>query len=78
MLTRCYIPASPDYKNYGGRGIEVCARWQNSFDAFVSDMGPKPTPEHSIERKNNDGNYDPNNCKWATSKEQQQNRRRRG
>jgi hypothetical protein len=73
MKRRC---ENPNDKDYGGRGIKVCERWRNSYDAFVADMGPKPTPKHSIDRINNDGNYEPSNCRWATMKEQLANRRR--
>ncbi len=71
MINRCR-----DQSNirYGGRGIEVCDRWKNSFENFYADMGPRPSLEHSIERRNNDGNYEPNNCYWATAEEQQNNR----
>ena len=75
MLRRCYIPTDQDFKNYGGRGIEVCARWQCSFEDFVADMGPKPTAYHSLDRIDNDGNYEPVNCKWSNASEQGRNRR---
>ncbi len=71
---RCYNPKAAGYKNYGGRGIKVCERWQ-SFDAFIEDMGRRPAPDLSIDRINNDGNYEPSNCRWATKKEQVINRR---
>lgn len=61
-------------KNYGARGIKVCRRWE-SFDAFLEDMGPRPSARHSLERKFTDGNYTPANCVWATAKEQQNNKR---
>lgn len=75
MILRCDDETCPAYKNYGGRGIQVCSRWKASFEAFLEDMGDKPTPEHSIDRINNDGNYEPSNCRWATQKEQCQNTR---
>jgi hypothetical protein len=77
MKDRCCRPLAYCYHLYGGRGITVCERWQNSFSAFLADMGPKPSPEHSIDRINNDGNYCAENCRWATTKEQQANRRPR-
>ena len=75
MKTRCYNPRHPSFKYYGLRGIRVCQRWLDSFDTFVQDMGPRPSKEFSIERKNNDGHYTPINCVWATRDEQNSNKR---
>jgi hypothetical protein len=74
MRSRCNSPGSHNYGQYGGRGIKVVTRW-DSFANFFADMGPKPTPSHSIDRLNNDGNYEPGNCRWATRSEQNKNRR---
>ncbi len=71
---RCNIRNKSDAANYHGRGITVCDRWK-SFENFYEDMGDKPDPTYSIERINNDGNYEPSNCKWATDEEQLLNRR---
>lgn len=73
MKDRCGNPTSGGYRRYGGRGIKVCERWLESFENFFSDMGKRPTRKHSINRINNDGNYDPDNCEWATGREQSRN-----
>jgi hypothetical protein len=74
MRVRCSNSKRPDWKDYGGRGIAVCERW-NSFATFCADMGPRPSRAHSLDRIDNDGNYEPGNCRWATPKEQRHNRR---
>ena len=73
MHRRCSEPTNPRYPTYGARGIYVCARWQN-FKAFLADMGPCPDG-HSLDRIDNNGNYDPANCRWATDEQQRNNKR---
>ena len=72
MKQRCRDELHPAYSNYGGRGIKVCQRWQDSFEDFVSDMGPRPEG-HTLDRIDNGGNYTPDNCRWASNAEQSRN-----
>lgn len=75
IITRCCDPKHNSFKNYGGRGIRVCDRWKHSVTDFISDVGLAPSPRHSIERIETDGNYEPGNCRWATKSEQNRNKR---
>jgi hypothetical protein len=74
MRQRCLNSKCESYKDYGARGIAICDRW-SSFQSFYSDMGPRPSPKHSIDRRDNDGNYEPSNCTWSTKVRQSNNRR---
>jgi hypothetical protein len=83
MWARCENPNNKDFRRYGARGITVCQRWRKGengkspYECFIEDMGRRPSPELSIDRIDNDGNYEPGNCRWATPKQQQLNRRKR-
>jgi hypothetical protein len=74
MKRRCYQPHRLDYKNYGARGIYVCEKWRNSFEAFYRDMGDRPAG-YVLDRRDNDGPYSPENCHWVTRKQQERNKR---
>jgi hypothetical protein len=75
MKSRCLNPKARQYADYGGRGITVCERWLASFQNFFADMGPRPSSKRSIERVNNDGNYESDNCIWALRRQQSCNKR---
>jgi hypothetical protein len=76
IRARCNNPRNRQYSDYGGRGIRVCDEWSKSFEAFLADMGERPAPHLSLDRIDNDGNYEPSNCRWATREEQQRNTRK--
>ena len=74
MMARCYRASNIRFPQYGGRGIGVCDRWRDSFEAFFADMGERPSPQHSLDREDNEKDYGPSNCRWATRREQMRNR----
>ena len=75
MKARCTCKTDKRYIHYGGRGIKVCSQWLNSFESFYADMGAKPAPHLTLDRANNDGDYTPENCRWATYTRQNNNKR---
>jgi hypothetical protein len=75
MNRRCSKPENPLRKNYAGRGITVCEEWKHSYEAFLNALGRKPSSSHSLDRIDNDGNYEPGNVRWATLDEQNANKR---
>ena len=77
LKQRCLNPQHAAYPNYGGRGITVCDAWRGSFRQFLADMGPRPSPAHSLDRIDNDRGYEPGNCRWTTIDVQRRNQRRR-
>jgi hypothetical protein len=73
MISRCENPNTPRFEHYGGRGIKISARWRSSFSAFLEDMGRRPSPRHSVDRVDVNGDYEPSNCRWATQTQQMRN-----
>lgn len=78
MISRCYRVRDVGYRFYGDLGIKVCNQWRHSFQTFLKDMGPRPTPKHTLDRIDPTKGYEPRNCRWATPKQQCENRRKRG
>ena|SRR3990167_5926337 len=78
MKARCLNPQHPEYNSYGGRGIKVSPLWVNNFELFLKDVGQKPYKYSTLDRIDNDGDYEPNNCRWISIQKQQQNRRDNG
>lgn len=76
MLKRCYLKSGKRYANYAGRGISVCAEWRESFEVFLAHVGQRPSPKHSLDRIDNDRNYEPGNVRWATASRQTRNQTR--
>lgn len=74
MRSRCFNPRDPNFAGYGGRGISICERWQ-SFECFLTDMGRRPSSDYTVDRRDVNGNYEPDNCRWLTRAEQNRNRR---